>query len=756
MNFGSFEDFSWPGTLPEFKKHNLFYGKNGSGKTTFSHFLQCYEEEKFPEDFAPAPSMEIITEEGKSSEFSALSGRIKVFNTYYISNNLFWDGGHATNLLWLGRSNIEIQNAVTKLDEDIDILEKGLPNLEQASKTSAGKVDVLLTDHSKIIRNFLGYDQSKYQKTHLKKDYADIIGGRLEATILSDEDYKTKRDVALATSAELEIPDFKLPQLNIKAVSKSVLDLITKKITPSIKIDELMQNPDLKRWVEAGLTHHADAGECKFCKNSTLTGQRLDELKGFFDDTQKKFVSQITIKINDLKGLLSGFDSDSIDKTRITKDYEKENLEAIRIYKENTTAIKQAIQTLVSALQRKEKDLYADINQQCAEIHKIDWDVLESNHLTSASIINEVRAKHNKYVRDFDKLKKSAQREIELHLALQQKNEYITRVGDSKKSQEEYEKATLSYKKKIAERTDLKGKISSSHQAAEFINNLIKQMGHVHVRLDYDNNKQAYLLKRGGKIAMRLSEGEKTAIAFAHFIASLQQKDFNKSESIIVIDDPISSLDATACYFIYGLVRSLEKEVNQLFLMTHSHSFFVLLMKHFRGKSYGHYEIHRFTKPDSEVGCSKIVEMETRKTKYYTEYNYLFSQIYTAANEIKSGQSIEFDRLYNLMNCSRKLIEAFLGFKYPHDLGNLDKKWQKAVEDYSIDTALQNTTFRVINFGSHSGVDGFMAGSGLESSEMVQCVSLLLDFVQSVDSKHYDGMVLCENEGVPQQAKTAA
>ena len=75
-------------------------------------------------------------------------------------------------------------------------------------------------------------------------------------------------------------------------------------------------------------------------------------------------------------------------------------------------------------------------------------------------------------------------------------------------------------------------------------------------------------------------------------------------------------------------------------------------MRHFRGKEYGHYEIHRLSQPNSEVGYSTILKMEERKTKYYTEYNYLFSQIHNAANEIKAGTLVEFDRLYNLMNCS--------------------------------------------------------------------------------------------------------
>lgn len=58
-NFGIFHDFSWEINLPEFKKFNLIYGWNRSGKTTISRiFTSCekkilYDKEKFkqyPED----------------------------------------------------------------------------------------------------------------------------------------------------------------------------------------------------------------------------------------------------------------------------------------------------------------------------------------------------------------------------------------------------------------------------------------------------------------------------------------------------------------------------------------------------------------------------------------------------------------------------------------------------------------------------------------------------------------------------------
>ena len=41
--FRIFRDFSWPGTLPDFKRFNLIYGWNGSGKTTLSSLFRHLE-----------------------------------------------------------------------------------------------------------------------------------------------------------------------------------------------------------------------------------------------------------------------------------------------------------------------------------------------------------------------------------------------------------------------------------------------------------------------------------------------------------------------------------------------------------------------------------------------------------------------------------------------------------------------------------------------------------------------------------------
>lgn len=42
-DFGIFQDFTWKSNLPEFKKFNLIYGWNGTGKTTLSKFFALLE-----------------------------------------------------------------------------------------------------------------------------------------------------------------------------------------------------------------------------------------------------------------------------------------------------------------------------------------------------------------------------------------------------------------------------------------------------------------------------------------------------------------------------------------------------------------------------------------------------------------------------------------------------------------------------------------------------------------------------------------
>jgi wobble nucleotide-excising tRNase len=73
-----------------------------------------------------------------------------------------------------------------------------------------------------------------------------------------------------------------------------------------------------------------------------------------------------------------------------------------------------------------------------------------------------------------------------------------------------------------------------------------------------------------------LSEGDKSALAFAFFIAALE-KTLELDKQIVVFDDPLSSLDETRREATARLLLALSPSVNQLNVFTHKKDFLYML-----------------------------------------------------------------------------------------------------------------------------------------------------------------------------------
>lgn len=63
-----------------------------------------------------------------------------------------------------------------------------------------------------------------------------------------------------------------------------------------------------------------------------------------------------------------------------------------------------------------------------------------------------------------------------------------------------------------------------------------------------------------GKIAENLSEGEKNFIAFLYFqqlVFGRESADGDTREKIVVIDDPVSSMDSSALFIVSAQIRKM-------------------------------------------------------------------------------------------------------------------------------------------------------------------------------------------------------
>ncbi|MEL7659241.1 MAG: AAA family ATPase, partial [Bacillota bacterium] len=73
-----------------------------------------------------------------------------------------------------------------------------------------------------------------------------------------------------------------------------------------------------------------------------------------------------------------------------------------------------------------------------------------------------------------------------------------------------------------------------------------------------------------------LSEGEKNTLSFAFFITHLRQKG-DLSNTIVVFDDPLSSMDDYRRVITANIIRDLSKKTKQMIVLTHKRDFLLLL-----------------------------------------------------------------------------------------------------------------------------------------------------------------------------------
>ncbi len=169
------------------------------------------------------------------------------------------------------------------------------------------------------------------------------------------------------------------------------------------------------------------------------------------------------------------------------------------------------------------------------------------------------------------------------------------------------------------------------------------------------------------KAEMILSDGEKTTLAFAYFLARL--KLFYKKEDlkklVVVIDDPISSLDEQRIYNTSDIVSKINQELAgealkdedkvQVFVLTHNHTFMVRLInmvsKHAR-----YFQLERNQNQLKIVCKNEVVGY------FNTFYLLLFKEVYEFAKKEKVQD--DFNEAINYGNKVRILLESFLKINF--------------------------------------------------------------------------------------------
>lgn len=757
QNLGIYRDYSKESELKDFSKFNLFYGWNGSGKTTLSILFRMLETRDIPDEYSDLKlDVEINNQKFTEKNISNIAENIFVFNEDFIDENIDWNE-KINKILLLSRDMIKETQEYDKLKEEVEgnleTKTKGLKELVSEEKDKRDQCLKAVEDgYTKIAKNIKDVFQtidpfdkqySTLNKTKVQKQIEDKqYLQQIQTCNLSEEQAKE-----LILSIKSNKKEF------IKNINKTLsetevmslynkIDLTLNKIVTAKVVDRLKNNKEIANWVETGLMLNKKyhSGVCEFC-GSIISEERIALLEGHFNDEVNKLKSEL----EGLKEEIKKYKFDYSDVIIDSQLFYNEQVSAIETLnaniKKSIDEINEIMNLLGEKIDEKIASPFAQVTLNEKEHIQGILNKYNENIKLQETFIKVVNVKTDNFEKQMleskDRLiKYYLKKQIEIETILDKINRLEQQEGILKGKQEELEGKTS--RLKILEST-----LSNEVLAAEMFNEKLNSfIGYDELKLQFNKGLRGYEIIRkstGGK-AIHLSEGEKTAIAFVYFLTKLKENNNNIENSIVVIDDPISSFDNNKLFNAYASIRSELEKSKQLFVLTHNFNFF----KHIRdwikkkksdteGKYYSIYKIEPVINGGLREGCIKNAGWSLNQT---SEYDYVFDYVYRYRDK-----ELEKNDIFGCGNACRKLLEAFLSFKYPDQREGIQDMLNMAFSKK--EEQQKNRVYKFINAYSHLNVIEGSEAIDIDSllAESKGIVKIILDKIEELDSVHYKAMV---------------
>lgn len=778
-SFGSFNGLVWRTAIRDtgrnvqyFKRLNIFYGRNYSGKTTLSRIFRTLETRKLPANYA-SPSFTLYGDTGNVTQASLATHNyeVRVYNRDFVNENLSFlidqANGEIRTFAIVGELNKEIDQKIAELEAQLGKPEtntglrhtNALKQIESnkaisAHNTAKESLESKLRTHAneKIKKNRT-YGAANYNIESIRRDISTVQ--KPDFTPLSGEAWTAKISL-LKQEALADITETAGLTLKYKNLSDSSRDLLITKITPTRPIKELLEKNELQNWVKQGVELHKGSREsCAFCRQELphdiweVLAAHFNEESDALETKLNQLIASVDIEIAAISRLALPKPESFYSVKRTSFETSIEGLEnSVQVYTHD-------LELLKASLEERKKNLFKPVSPP-TPTHSAEKIQEQINS------INELIKENNKITTTLDKQKTEAitllrLTDVRFFIDTIEYQKELGRVDKLKFTANTAAEDARQLKENIGkiekEIGELKSKLKDERKGAERVNAILSHFfGHDGIKLEAMDNAESKAIKfeitRDGESAYNLSEGECSLIAFCYFVAKLEETNTKGKELIVYIDDPISSLDGNHIFFVYSLIESLiarpdknddgsnRYRYKQLFISTHNLDFLKYLKKisipNERSGGNQHFIIER-----GGAG-SNILLMPSYLKNYITEFNYLFHQIYKCRNQDLAHT--EHEPFYSFGNNLRKFLEAFLFYKYPHhdDQNNSLERISKFFGNDDTAVALAN---RLNNELSHLESIFDRSIKPVEIPEIPKLANYVLDKIYAADPEQYNSLL---------------
>jgi wobble nucleotide-excising tRNase len=239
-----------------------------------------------------------------------------------------------------------------------------------------------------------------------------------------------------------------------------------------------------------------------------------------------------------------------------------------------------------------------------------------------------------------------------------------------------------------------------------------------------------------------------------YFLEALRSKDIKLEDAVVVIDDPISSMDAHIAAGISSYLWARlaapgsNAKCHQLFVLTHDFEFFrswIHQLNSRDSKQRPHrgniYELRTGIAADGMVSAPVFYQWDEqdRTRRARSEYHYLFWRVARTLLDCRdpANSDAAYDAMFVLPNTCRRMLESFLSFRYPAQVGNFTSQMEaasKRIDDP--DFGVRVTQF--LHGSSHNEEPDTQRRS--RRQEAVTMLSTVMRFMHAVDEEHFKEM----------------
>ena len=664
---------------------NFFYGNNGTGKSTIARAIYANEG--------------LSWQTGKTAaDYSVL-----VYNQEFVEAN-FRDYGKLKGVFTVGEQNIKIQ---------ADIAEKAAQRAEQeklngenttekerkesARNTLLDSFQATCWDKTKAIRDGFDATQNGFKR---KAQFAEKV---LQTGNPNQHDmgelrtlYETAFDPNAATYKEFQ-PTGGTARLKGSPGN----DLLNKPITSSsdTPFAGFIKAIKATDWVRQGHEHFADTpeGKCPYCQQvlpddfeeqvaACFDGQYqedIDALRQFREDYASDMQSFLDVLNGNLQGAFPKLDLTEykakialLEKTieiNIQRIADKLKEPSSVVTLENVKTLRDEINNLIEGFNKQiqaNNGIVGAKRQKQAECTKKVWELIA---FTLQSDVSTYRGRRKTFDDEITALMK-----------------LITDGG----------KTSRDLGNEIA---DLNKRVVSTAPTIKSINDLLRDSGFQGFTLREKRGQQNVyeVVRHDGTVADKLSEGERNFIAFLYFYhlvrGSHTDSDVSK-DKIVVIDDPVSSMDSCVLFIVSTLVREMvgvcfnnaeyreqEREVQgdyikQIFILTHNVYFHreITYNQASRYQCVSFYVINKASNNSSVKLCIRQCLTKPTEQENFNPVQNSYAALW--------GEYSEVDTAIPLMNVIRRILEYYFMQLCGYDCVNIRKRVLEEHKDKFVET----------------------------------------------------------------------